>query len=583
MELSDGDGLCYRKICFKKTAASITDRVLSNMYGRVIIPILVILSLTLSTGLVRADYEVLTGDYSSHDPVVMRQGDDYYVFCTGTRIPIRKSTDMHDWQFVGNVLASIPEWVHTVVPNYSGSSVWAPDISYFNGRYYLYYSVSTFGSNVSAIGLVTNTTLDPCDPEYQWVDSGGPVIQSRMYNNYNTIDPALFIDNQGEVARYWLAFGSFWSGIKLTEIDPDSGYPFFDPPVLYSIAWNNSIEAPFIIYRDGYYYLFVSFDACCRGAASTYNIRVGRAVSVTGPYIDRDGVSMMAGGGNRLTWNDERWKGPGHQAVFQDNGGKYWLFHHAYDADHNGRSYLRIHELFWTPDDWPTLVEQGPVDANEALVAWWKLDEGSGSIAEDSSANGYDGTIVDPTWITNDPNRGIALTFDGIDDYIDLPIGFSDFDGLTISVWVYPDNTNGWAGFIDVGNGNSNNNIFLGYNSDSLLFMVFNGTAYLGNVSAANAINLNTWQHFAATVDVCGNAVIYSNGIPIKTGITSPPWNITRTSNYIARSKLSADTYFQGRLDDIRIYKKALGVNDIGNIYLQDLYDNQQDDNCVPN
>lgn len=479
---------------------------------------------------------------------------------------------MHNWQSAGSVLESIPSWVHTVVPNYSGSSVWAPDISYFNGKYHLYYSVSTFGRNVSAIGLATNTTLNPSDPEYQWIDSGEPVIHSHSTDNYNTIDPALFIDDQDGTARYWLAFGSFWSGIKLTEIDPNTGYPVSNPPVLYSIAWNSSIEAPFIIYRNGYYYLFVSFDTCCQGVNSTYNVRVGRATSVTGPYTDRNGVSMMAAGGNRLTWNDQRWKGPGHQAVFLDEG-RYWLIHHAYDAEHNGRAYLRIHELFWTPDDWPTLAEQEPVDVNEALLAWWKLDKGSGSTAEDSSANNYDGTIIGAKWITEDTNRSVALVFDGIDDYVDLPEGFSGFDGLTISVWVYPANVRSWAGFIDFGNGDSNNNILFGYSSttSSLLFTVFNGTANLGTVAATDVIELNKWQHFAATVDVCGYAVLYKNGMPIKTGTTSPPWNVTRTNNYIARNNQSADTYYQGRLDDIRIYKKTLDANDIKDIYRQGL------------
>lgn len=539
------------------------------MCGKLLSLISAVLSLALSTAPARADYEVLTGDYSTHDPVIVRQGDAYYVFCTGSRIPIRASADMHNWRPVGSVLPSVPPWVYTAVPKYTGSSMWAPDISYFNGRYHLYYSVSTFGSNVSAIGLATNTTLDPCDPAYPWVDSGGPVIRSRSTDNYNTIDPALFIDEQGETTRYWLAFGSFWSGIKLTEIDPATGYPLSNPPVLHSLAWNKSIEAPFIVSRKGYYYLFVSFDTCCQGVRSTYNVRVGRATSVTGPYADRQGVSMMNAGGNRLTWNDERWKGRGHEAVFQDRDGRSWLVHHAYDAEHNGRAYLRIHELFWTPDDWPTLVKPGPVDVNEALVAWWKLDEGAGGIAGDSSANAYDGAIIGPTWVVDDPNRGAALAFDGVDDYIDLPGGFGDFDGLTVSVWAFPTSATEWAGFIDLGNGDSSNNIFLGYSFATLVFGVVNGTANLGTVTAANAIDLNAWHHFAATVDVCGDAVLYKDGVPITTGTTSPPWNVTRTDNHIARSNWSADACYQGLLADLRIYNKALDGNDVNDVYRQ--------------
>jgi arabinan endo-1,5-alpha-L-arabinosidase len=542
------------------------------MYGRPLALISVVLSLLLSAAPAHAGYEVLTGSYSTHDPVMMRQGNTYYLFYTGSRIPIRQSTDMHEWRSAGSVFASVPSWITTVVPKFTGSSLWAPDISYFNGKYHLYYSASTFGSNVSAIGLATNTTLDPSDPNYRWVDSGGPVIHSHATDNYNTIDPALFIDDQGETTRYWLAFGSFWSGIKLTEINPETGYPVSDPPLLYSIARNSSIEAAFIIYKDGYYYLFVSFDTCCQGVNSTYNVRVGRALSVTGPYTDRNGVSMMNSGGNRLTWNDERWKGPGHEAVFQDNDGMYWLLHHAYDAENNGRSYLRIHELFWMPDGWPTLAEQGPVDVNEALFAWWRMDEGSGSIAWDFDPNGYHGVISGASWVTDDPIRGTALAFDGIDDYVDLPDGFGDFDGLTVSLWAKPSGGHDLAGFIDLGNGAPDNNIFFGHSSTTLVFSVVNGTSNLGTVMATNTLAMNTWQHLAATINVCGDAVLYNNGVPIRTGVTSPPWNVVRTANFIGQNRWSSEGHYQGLIDDLRIYRKALEPNDVNDLFLQSLY-----------
>jgi arabinan endo-1,5-alpha-L-arabinosidase len=541
------------------------------MYTRPLALIMPVLLLVLSTAPAHAGYEVLTGSYSTHDPVMARQGDTYYLFYTGSRIPIRQSTDMHDWRSAGSVFTSIPSWITAVVPKFTGSSLWAPDISYFNGTYHLYYSASTFGSNVSAIGLATNTTLDSSDPNYRWVDSGGPVIHSRETDNYNTIDPALFIDDQGETIRYWLAFGSFWSGIKLTEINPATGYPMSDPPLLYSIARNSSIEAAFLIHKDGYYYLFVSFDTCCQGANSTYNVRVGRALSVTGPYVDRNGVSMMNSGGNRLTWNDERWKGPGHEAVFQDDDGTYWLLHHAYDAQRNGASYLRIHELCWTPDGWPTLAEQGPVDVNNALLAWWKLDEGSGDIAWDYDPNGYCGVISGADWVTDDPNRGTALAFDAIDDLVYLPEGFSDFDGLTISLWARPAGGHDLAGFVDLGNGAPDNNIFFGHSSTTLVFSVVNGTCNLGTVTVPNAINLNAWQHLTATVNVCGEASLYKNGAIIQTGVTSPPWNVTRTANYIGRSCWSGDGHYHGLIDDLRLYRKALDANDVNDVYRQSL------------
>lgn len=330
---------------------------------------------------VEAEYENLTGSYRVHDPVMTRQGDTYYVFYTGNQTPFRISTDKNNWRSGGHVWPSgPPAWTWEEVPGFDGN-IWAPDISYFNGKYHLYYSISSFGRNHSCIGLTTNTTLDPCEPDYQWVDSGGPVLRSYSFDNYNAIDPALFIDRQDPETTYWLSFGSFWTGIKITQIDPNTGYPLCDPPVLCSIASRiippNAIEAPFIIFRNGYYYLFVSFDFCCRGTNSTYNVRYGRAKCVTGPYIDRNGISMNSGGGTQLTWPDDRWKGPGHQAVFQDNDGTDWLIHHAYDADNQGRSYLRIHQLFWTPDGWPSLTEPNCADVHNlgfGLAADWAAD-----------------------------------------------------------------------------------------------------------------------------------------------------------------------------------------------------------------
>ncbi len=346
-----------------------------------------------------AEYESLTGQYRVHDPVMARQGDIYYVFYTGNRTPFRISTDMNYWQSGGYLWPSgPPEWTWTEISGFDGN-IWAPDISYFNGKYHLYYSISSFGRNHSCIGLATNTTLDPCEPDYQWIDSGGPVVRSYKSDNFNAIDPALFIDEQGPEPTYWLSFGSFWGGIKLTQIDPNTGYPLSNPPELYSIAsreaTTKAIEAPFIIFRNGYYHLFVSFDFCCRGVNSTYNVRFGRSECVTGPYIDKEGVLMTEGGGTQLTRPDDRWKGPGHQAVFQDKDGTDWLIHHAYDAQRSGGAYLRIHRLFWTPDGWPTLTEPNCADVHNlglGLAADWNGD---------CYVNSYDLAFLAKFWLVD--------------------------------------------------------------------------------------------------------------------------------------------------------------------------------------
>ncbi len=300
----------------------------------------------------------LTGDVRTHDPSMIRQGSTYYVFSTGDEhglnqgnIQIRKSGDLAHWELVGTVFETTPGWI---VDELGGipPNLWAPDISYHNRKYHLYYSGSRFGSNNSVIGLATNVTLDPTSPDYAWVDEG-MVIRSRSSNNWNAIDPNLTFDEEGVP---WLSMGSFWSGIKLHRLDSETGKLASEDAKLYAIASRGGgpIEAPAIVYRDGYYYLFVSFDLCCRGVNSTYKIMVGRATTITGPYSDRSGKRMDEGGGDLVLAGDDRYRGPGGESVYLD-GQTYRLVHHVYDMAKNGMPQLRIQDLTWTSDGWPAL------------------------------------------------------------------------------------------------------------------------------------------------------------------------------------------------------------------------------------
>lgn len=297
----------------------------------------------------------LQGDIRQvHDPTIIKDGDTFYLFSTRAGIAIRCSKDLVSWRLCGDVFAHLPAWAATDVPGLRG--IWAPDVSYFNGKYHLYYSASTFGSNRSSIGLATNQTLDPGSERYRWEDKG-KVISSAKTDDWNAIDPNIVIDENGEP---WLSFGSFWSGIKMRKIDPATGMLSSKDTKLYSLASRprtaelpGAIEAPVIIRRRGYYYLFVSFDFCCRGVNSTYNIRVGRSKQVTGPYFDRDGRDMMEEGGTLLLSGGKRWRGPGHCAVLQDKDGEK-LVYHAYDADARGVATLRIVSIVWDEAGWPT-------------------------------------------------------------------------------------------------------------------------------------------------------------------------------------------------------------------------------------
>lgn len=299
-----------------------------------------------------------------HDPAIIRQGDTYYLFATGHLgskaglTPLRTSGDLVNWRYAGASFAALPGWATRDIAGARG--LWAPDISYSNGEYRLYYSVSTFGKNRSAIGLATARTLDARAPAAGWTDRG-LVIESRADDDFNAIDPAAFTDREG---RQWLAFGSFWSGIKLVRLDPATGLRSGEDRTIHALARRpgaGAIEAPFVIAREGYYYLFASFDYCCRGAESSYHTVVGRSRAPTGPYVDREGRAMMEGGGTivlpaprdgAVQDRTRHFVGPGHVAILRDRAMDY-IIYHAYDVSANGVPTLRIQPLGWTGDGWP--------------------------------------------------------------------------------------------------------------------------------------------------------------------------------------------------------------------------------------
>src|ERR1700728_668425 len=256
-----------------------------------------------------------TGDIPSpyifvHDPSMTRQGSTYYLFSTGDpagvigngNIQIRTSRNLRQWTYTGTVFATKPAWITTAlgsIPN-----LWAPDISFFGGLWHLYYAGSSFGSNNSVIGLATTPTLDPSSPRYHWTEDG-QVFRSTTADDYNAIDPSLVTAASG---TRWLVFGSYWSGIKLIALDAATGEPASSSPTIYSLAQRpapDALEGAGITYHDGYYYLFVSFDTCCAGDASTYRIMAGRSAGVTGPYVDPAGTSMMNSGGMEVQGSDE--------------------------------------------------------------------------------------------------------------------------------------------------------------------------------------------------------------------------------------------------------------------------------------
>ncbi|HTB63686.1 MAG TPA: arabinan endo-1,5-alpha-L-arabinosidase [Opitutales bacterium] len=347
-------------------------------------------------------YKMGKRNVAMHDPsAIVKCKDEYWIYRSQNQS--YRSKDLLNWTAGPRnaVLSASFPWFNDAVPGYAnGPAFWAPDCIKVGDKYFLFYAISAFGKNTSAIGLVTSPTLDPADPDYAWADQG-MVVKSVKEDNFNCIDPAACFDADGNL---WLAFGSFWSGIKMIALDK-TGHRIPDSP-MHSLAQNNGhatatpegaltdsinksqIEASYIYHHENYYYLFVNWGLCCHALASTYNIRVGRSEKITGPYLDKDGKDLLhdggtmffessgplldsasTGGGGRggrrgggannsqVPAQVHALVGPGQAGIFLENG-KHWFTCHYYDGTANGNSFLIVRPLTWDKaTGWPVLEE----------------------------------------------------------------------------------------------------------------------------------------------------------------------------------------------------------------------------------
>ena len=296
-----------------------------------------------------------------HDPVMAYENGVYHIYSTGNNIGHMTSTNRHTWHVERDgVIQDIPAWTHDSVPGFR-RHIWAPDIIRWRGRWWLAYSCSTFGKNTSAIGLLSNKTLN----DDNWKDNGCLLASQERRDNWNAIDPAFAIDSKDSL---WLAWGSFWDGIQLAPLEMRNGKPQLaghprtiarrykkdttDQPVNSTsrYAGTNAIEAPFIMHHDGLYYLFVS----CRGAQSTYRVVVGRSKDIIGPYIDKEGVPMYAGGGTPVITGDGKlFEAAGHCAAYHLPDKDLFICH-GYSIPQQGQSILIQRDITWK-DGWPRL------------------------------------------------------------------------------------------------------------------------------------------------------------------------------------------------------------------------------------
>ena len=287
----------------------------------------------------------LEGDlFHSSCPQIIKEGDTYYLIIMAPGIVIKESKDLVNWKATDKVFPrGDPSWLADEVPGYG---IWAPSCYKMGDLYYTYYCISTIGKQNSAIGVAMNKTLDRASPEYKWEDLG-MVLRSHTGDLYNAIDPNIAFDDDG---RVWLTFGSYWNGLYQMEVDADTGLlknPDAEPiHIAKRIGDNGAIEAPYIIKRNGYYYLFTAFNPM----NLTYHNRVGRSEGIHGPYIARDGNKMLNGAGTIVTKGLLDLTMPGHASVFFDDG-RHYLVGEYFRT--NSPSILFISTIEWDDDGWP--------------------------------------------------------------------------------------------------------------------------------------------------------------------------------------------------------------------------------------
>jgi arabinan endo-1,5-alpha-L-arabinosidase len=308
---------------------------------------------------------------------------DWYLYCTSNPlyagdkdsagkdnfhlITIHRSRDLVHWTYVGDAFTAQPSWAA------APQGFWAPDIQYFNGTYYLYYSSSETnpgegrGEAIGAAAIGVATSHSPAGP---WTQAPAPVVEPQKApccpdrDDFRwVIDSNITVDDAGQ---RWIYFGSYFGGIAVRKLSADGLSS--DPASQLEIVSDERYEGEYVVKRDGYYYLFVSATNCCAGPLTGYSIFVGRSRSPTGPFVDREGVPLTpgrVGGTPVLSMNGNRWVGTGHSAIFTDAAGQDWIVYHAIDRNDPYRNGSAVGDfpvkrpalldpLDWV-DGWPTV------------------------------------------------------------------------------------------------------------------------------------------------------------------------------------------------------------------------------------
>lgn len=288
-----------------------------------------------------------------HDPVMIKEGDTYYVFGTGRGISVKTSKDKINWENIKAVFPdsmSLPKWHRDDIPKQRGH-LWAPDIHYRDGLFHLYYSVSEWMDFNSSIGYATNKTLNQNSPDYKWVDKGKVIDFRNGGEGVNCIDPNVFVEKDGSV---WLFYGSYKAGLRLVELDRKTGKLKSEKPDL-TVITNSLGEGVFVIKADDYYYIFASRGRCCAGIESTYQVVMGRSKNLKGPYLNKLGESWVDNNYSLFMEGNYEEPGRGHNGFFTERDTTY-IVYHAYTRSANGQSLLNIKPVYIDDEGWPTLT-----------------------------------------------------------------------------------------------------------------------------------------------------------------------------------------------------------------------------------
>ena len=297
----------------------------------------------------------LTGDLRVHDPVMIKHDSTYYIFSTGRNISIKSSTDRLHWKNEGSVFNEQQAWWKIDIPEHDGH-IWAPDIHYRNGKYHLYYSVSAWMNFNSSIGYATNTTLNPKDPEYKWIDHGKVIDFRNGGEGVNCIDPQIHVEENGRVLMF---YGSYKAGLRVVELDAETGLLKSENPPL-TVVTPSLGEGVFVIKTDDWYYIFASRGICCKGLESNYQMVTGRAKQAEGPYLNKNGESWLDNQYSLFLAGDYAEPGRGHNGFFTENDTTF-IVYHAYDRAHEGKSMLRIAPVYLDENDWPSFTPTGRI------------------------------------------------------------------------------------------------------------------------------------------------------------------------------------------------------------------------------